>query len=1189
MKRKHTRLVSMFMSAVMAASVLTAAAAPAAAVQQDDFAARFENITEAQRPKTRWWVPGSHMTVEEIRKEIKSMAEAGFGGAEIVPVATSGEGGSGIDWGTEQWNYMIKNMLEIAGEYDFTIDFTMTPAWPLALPTVKDLDDPSSGAQLETDGAWVDGITAENPYNGAVPVIQEAVNDTANGGTPVLLAVTVAKYTDKAKKTLSYDSARTLPAEALVKGEGPTDYTVSFTPEDDGEYVLYAWWQHPSGEQKYGNNQLDHFGKAGSQALIEYWEENLIPYYGEAFKNCSALFVDSLEFTTHLDWTWGLLEDFEARYGYDITPYLAGVYQARCSGNYSGAPKPDFKFDRLGDQVQNDFRDELTQLYIENHLEPLSAFCEKHGIKLRYQTSYGKSLELAQTAMHVGIPETETLYGKDIIDFYRLQSGAVHLTDKEIYSIEASPEYLLDLGFFQLNRGNGEESASNYQQTWDAQLWHIQRAFAGGVNQIVFHGYSYNGQYEGEGNVDGYLAGTQWPGFEGFGSISSFSNSWGERQPNWLHANSYTDFIGRNQMVLREGTAKVDLAICDLRYWETIDYSGASKVYKDNSALEHSGYTYDFVSPAAFELDNAVVTNGRLDAEGPAYKAILLDKETAIAQAAAEKLLAYAEAGLPVIFVGSVPTVSAFSGEDTVADIMAQLQTYDCVKLVAAAADVPAALAELGVQPDAKYDATLFNVHRQSENADFYYLYNDANADDFPKAKAGAAVETTVTLAGDGVPYELNAWTGEVTAVAQYTVEDGAVNVPVELASNESTILVLAQPGWCGIAAPKAVVTSENVTAEFNAEDGLLVKSELSGQQEITLSDSSKLTLDFGEVQAETALTGWNLKVESWSKGETPTDTKKEVIDVGTLESMIPWNEIEGMEKVSGVGTYTTSFELERGWEDGFGAVINLGDVVDTYALTVNGQTVVVDQINTSVDIGRYLVAGKNTVTVEVTSTLLNAVLAANPTDSRKPDQYGILNEVTLTPYEWRVAADTVTVNLSGESDVTVEAAELSYDVSVADAKNLATATLVFELTGLGEAAVTPAEGWYIIEQRYEAGTLKAILGNNAGMNGEGVIATLTAATTGEVGTASVALTQADLSAYVGEGETFANVILGTAAVETVINYHPCDVNQDGKVNQLDITRAQRFFGTADEICDVNADGVVNTADMILILNNYTV
>ena len=133
------------------------------------------------------------------------MAEAGFGGAEIVPMSAGGENGEDIDWGTAQWNEMIKYMLQVAGELDFVIDFTMTPAWPLALPTITDVDDPSQGAQMELDGASIDGITLNTPYEGTVPVTEEL-----DAGTPKLLAVTVAKYKDKENKILDYSSARTL-------------------------------------------------------------------------------------------------------------------------------------------------------------------------------------------------------------------------------------------------------------------------------------------------------------------------------------------------------------------------------------------------------------------------------------------------------------------------------------------------------------------------------------------------------------------------------------------------------------------------------------------------------------------------------------------------------------------------------------------------------------------------------------------------------------------------------------------------------------------------------------------------------------------------------------------------------------------------------------------------------------------
>lgn len=48
------------------------------------------------------------------------------------------------------------------------------------------------------------------------------------------------------------------------------------------------------------------------------------------------------------------------------------------------------------------------------------------------------------------------------------------------------------------------------------------------------------------------------------------------------------------------------------------------------------------------------------------------------------------------------------------------------------------------------------------------------------------------------------------------------------------------------------------------------------------------------------------------------------------------------------------------------------------------------------------------------------------------------------------------------------------------------------------------------------------------------------------------------------------------------------DANHDGVVNQLDVTKVQRHFGSYDPICDVDGSGTVDISDLILIVNNYS-
>ena len=99
---------------------------------------------------------------------------------------------------------------------------------------------------------------------------------------------------------------------------------------------------------------------------------------------------------------------------------------------------------------------------------------------------------------------------------------------------------------------------------------------------------------------------------------------------------------------------------------------------------------------------------------------------------------------------------------------------------------------------------------------------------------------------------------------------------------------------------------------------------------------------------------------------------------------------------------------------------------------------------------------------------------------------------------------------------------------------------------------------------------------------------TITAANKGVVGTVKATLDEAVVSAYAGSGEAYLDVILGKTEATTEVDYLLYDVNHDGVVNQLDLTRAQRHYGSDDATCDVNGDGEVNIADLILILNHYS-
>ncbi len=185
---------------------------------------------------------------------------------------------------------------------------------------------------------------------------------------------------------------------------------------------------------------------------------------------------------------------------------------------------------------------------------------------------------------------------------------------------------------------------------------------------------------------------------------------------------------------------------------------------------------------------------------------------------------------------------------------------------------------------------------------------------------------------------------------------------------------------------------------------------------------------------------------------------------------------------------------------------------------------------------------------------------------------------------------------VTGETETTVDADTVAYTVTVDDVMNLATAQVTLSVEGLGEPTVELAEGWYLINQTYADGVLTVLAANNAGVTASEPTELLTViCPVVAVGDAVVTLEDASLSAYFGtNSETYLDVTYGSQSVTTEVGYSIYDVNEDGVVDQLDITRAQRAYGAVEgdanwiDRADIDDNGTVDIKDLILILNNYT-
>jgi hypothetical protein len=119
------------------------------------------------------------------------------------------------------------------------------------------------------------------------------------------------------------------------------------------------------------------------------------------------------------------------------------------------------------------------------------------------------------------------------------------------------------------------------------------------------------------------------------------------------------------------------------------------------------------------------------------------------------------------------------------------------------------------------------------------------------------------------------------------------------------------------------------------------------------------------------------------------------------LAELKPWPAIPELQHASGLAKYVTTFDLPSDWSAAHGARLSMGEVFDSFTVTVNGQPAPVDQLSAETDITPWLKPGRNTLEVRVATTLNNrlANLDEDVANRGLKQPYGLVGPVVVTPY----------------------------------------------------------------------------------------------------------------------------------------------------------------------------------------------
>ncbi len=953
----------------------------------------FANPPTSVRPKYRWWMPLAYTDDAELRSELDQMKAAGAGGAEVAPFGVDGTGNNTspfldkYGFGTPLWADKVRTMLAGAKADDLSLDLTIGPRWPATVPTVTDVNDPAASQQIVFTDEFAKGGTARD---GTLPT---NFNVTLPAGAqPNLIAALVARCTDAGCATqtsgpreLDRSSVRDVTSDVAADGSLHVDF-----PGDAGStYALMAFYRAPTGQSLTGytatgtNYVLDTLSAAGAHATTDFYDQHILtPSVQALVKQMGSddLFEDSLELGSTEKWTPEMVAQWTKRRGYspvDLLPALAGA------GDQGITAAPTFDFgDGVGTRVRTDYRQTLSDLYIANRLDVLRAWAHRHHLSTRIQP-YGVPVDISAAASHIDVPEGESLaFGQASGDYsnvqdYKVVATGAHLSGEKVVSDECCA---FSGDVWGSTAGTGSDVSN---------LAAVYRGLAGGVNQVVWHGFPY--LTRGPAG-----AGSQevWPGMS-YGGNTSYSEAWGAKgNPNWSDYRAVNDNLARLQLVLRQGQPRFDVGV----YWQDFGLNGTgttgtgnNKTVPGDSAMAKAGYTYEYVSPAQLTGQDATYEHGRLFGDTSAYHAVELNDQTTMTVPAATSLLRLARQGLPVVVSGHVPSTTPGYDASGRADqrlqrLVGELLHQPTVVRVAGPDDVPAALAQLKVRAAAAHATasdSVLDVRRHGDGVDYYYLFNQSRT----------ATAQTLTLTGSGVPYRMDTWTGKITPITDYRVVHGRVVVPVTLAGNDSSVIALtARHDATFTGAPRPVPPPTGTAA----------------------TPAQPLRVD-----------DWSLSVDSVTPGpsDLPGDTAHTTLGPVPLHAdangaLPAWSAITpangypaDLSDVSGVGTYTAHVQLDRSWRGVRSALLDLGTPVDTVRVAVNGRDLPpLDQADLRhVDVGTYLHGGANTITVRVASTLLNAVRVAPGTgaSSRARMDYGLFGPVRLTPAAGRDAMIT--------------------------------------------------------------------------------------------------------------------------------------------------------------------------------------
>jgi hypothetical protein len=521
---------------------------PTAAQLERDFA----NPPMDYRSRTRYWWFGGAVTRQELARELKGMKEQGLAGVEIQSLydaLPAVPGHKPVVYASPEWADRVAMCIEEAAKLGMKVDLTPGSGWPYAGPWI---DDAHAGQSLESQT-----VSMGNPGEPAVSV------QLQHG--PVIAQTMRHNDNEPAQVVTNWQNGFAVP---------------------EGKWLVTCFWAKLGGvgPHKRANPRdkgpvLDHLSASAMDFHLDHCVQPVLDRVGKlAGTTFEGLFIDSWELGKPT-WTTGFLQQFRARRGYDLTPYLHLV-----NGTNEG----------IVAQIRWDYEQTLRDLIVENCYGELTRWSHQHGLESRAQ-AHGSPTDWEDSYGMADIPEFE-------MDFKSSADASIG-ADKALAAAHVYDHPVVSC-----------ESFTWLTEHWRATLHDLRQQadviFANGANQLVFHGYNYSPPAAG------------FPGWTFYASCEIDHNN-----TFWPYFRVLADYLGRNCLLLRSGRPIAEICVygdVKVPQWSsdrvtdrTIDRAGRYRVLILNTSIMPLE-TLEKVR--ALVEDGLTVVALRLPSEVPTFK-----------------------------------------------------------------------------------------------------------------------------------------------------------------------------------------------------------------------------------------------------------------------------------------------------------------------------------------------------------------------------------------------------------------------------------------------------------------------------------------------------------------------------------------------------------------------------------------